>query len=93
MSNQIKGDIWQNELLTVREVAGYLRVSRVTIWRWCQEGLIPASRLGRSWRVHRQDLSDFLEQHKLLPFDPSQESTWAENHNNHHPLTKGEEKI
>jgi excisionase family DNA binding protein len=91
MSNQIEGDIWQNELLTVREVARYLRVSRVTIWRWCQEGIIPASRLGRSWRVHRHDLSDFLEQHGLLPYDSGQDHTWAENDNHHHPSAGGEE--
>ncbi|NJN99130.1 MAG: helix-turn-helix domain-containing protein [Anaerolineales bacterium] len=66
MSTQIDGDIWQNELLTVREVATYLRVGRVTVWRWCQEGTLPASRLGRRWRIHRRDLSCFLEQRNLL---------------------------
>lgn len=66
MSTQIEDDIWQNELLTVREVATYLRVGRVTVWRWCQEGTLPASRLGRSWRIHRRDLSCFLEKRNLL---------------------------
>ena len=45
-----------NELLTVREVADYLRVSRVTAWRWCQQGVIPAFRIGRTWRIRRDDL-------------------------------------
>jgi excisionase family DNA binding protein len=49
-------DLWQNELLTVKEVAGYLRVSRVTVWRWCQQGVIPAFRIGRNWRIRRDDL-------------------------------------
>ncbi len=46
----------QNELLTVQEVATYLRVSRVTVWRWCKRGVIPAFQVGRNWRVRRVDL-------------------------------------
>ncbi len=46
----------QNEILTVQEVATYFRVSRVTVWRWCQRGIIPAFQIGRSWRIRRVDL-------------------------------------
>lgn len=53
--------LWQNELLTVPEVAAYLRVTRVTVWRWCQQGTIPASRIGRNWRIHRSELLHLLE--------------------------------
>jgi excisionase family DNA binding protein len=62
MSNTNNGNILQNELLTVTEVAAYFRVSRVTIWRWCQEGLIPAFQIGRSWRISRDELLE-LENH------------------------------
>ena len=44
------------QLLTVAEVARYLRVSRATVWRWCQEGSLPAFRVGRVWRIRKQDL-------------------------------------
>jgi excisionase family DNA binding protein len=60
MSTRIEEDIRQNELLTVKEVAIYLRVSRVTVWRWCQQGVIPASQVGRSWRIRRDDLLHLL---------------------------------
>lgn len=53
-------NIRRNELLTVLEVAAYLRVSRVTVWRWCQRRIIPASQVGRSWRIHRDDLLRLL---------------------------------
>jgi excisionase family DNA binding protein len=56
MSNQNEGDVLGNELLTVQEVADYLRVSRATAWRWCQEGIIPAFRIGRTWRIPRDEL-------------------------------------
>ena len=44
------------ELLTVGEIASYLRVSETTVWRWCSSGQLPAFRIGRSWRVRRSDL-------------------------------------
>ncbi len=49
-------DTLANELLTVQEVAAYLRVSRVTVWRWCQQGILPAFRIGRNWRIRRDVL-------------------------------------
>lgn len=56
MSTQRESVVWQNELLTVKEVAIHLRLSRVTVWRWCQQGVIPAVRVGRNWRIRRDDL-------------------------------------
>jgi len=61
MSTQSQPEILKNEILTVNEVATYLRVSRVTVWRWCQRGIIPASQVGRNWRIHRDDLLQLLE--------------------------------
>lgn len=43
-------------VLTVNEVANYLRVSRTTVCRWCSDGRLPAFRIGRAWRVQRLDL-------------------------------------
>jgi excisionase family DNA binding protein len=45
-----------DEILTVREVAEYLKLSRTTIWRWVKEGKLQAFKVGRSWRVHRSEL-------------------------------------
>ena len=90
MSIQVEPDIWQKELLTVREVATYLRVGRITVWRWCQEGTLPASRLGRSWRIHRTDLSGLLKKRNLLRLDPVHNDSVAENHHQNHPFASGE---
>ena len=54
-------NIHKNELLTVKEVATYLRVGRVTVWRWCKDGTIPAYRVGRNWRIPRDDFFELLE--------------------------------
>jgi excisionase family DNA binding protein len=61
MSTQRGEGTLSKEVLTVKEVAAYLRVSRVTVWRWCQQGVIPASRIGRNWRICRSNLLDLLE--------------------------------
>ena len=61
MSTQREHSIEQNELLTVKEAAAYLRVSRVTAWRWCQEGIIPAFRIGRNWRIPRDELLELKD--------------------------------
>jgi excisionase family DNA binding protein len=69
MTSQIDGDVWQNELWTVKEVATYLRMGRVTVWRWCQQGVIPAVRMGRSWRIRRDDVIAFVGKSNWSPSD------------------------
>lgn len=49
------------QLLTVREAAGYLRVSQATMWRWCQEGRVPAFKIGHEWRVVTPALQRLVE--------------------------------
>ena len=43
-------------LLTVGEVAGYMGVGRVTVHRWCREGRLRCSKVGKSWRIRREAL-------------------------------------
>ena len=45
-------------LLTTEEVAAYLRVSRCTVWRWCQEKRLPAFKIGREWRISQDRLDE-----------------------------------
>ncbi len=46
--------------LKVRDVAERLDVSSKTVYKWLREGLIPASRLGRSWIVSEEALQAAL---------------------------------
>ncbi len=48
------------ELLTVREVAVLTRVSTMTVYRLIKRGELPAVRVGRSYRIRRQDLIRYL---------------------------------
>ncbi len=49
-----------DELLTVEEVATYLRVSRSTVWRWCQAKKVPAFKIGREWRISGPVLEELV---------------------------------
>ncbi len=49
-----------DELLTIAEVAIYLKLSRRTAWRWCKAGQLPAVKVGHQWRVARSDLENFV---------------------------------
>lgn len=48
------------QLLTVDEVATYLRVATNTVYRWCRDGKLTAIKMGKEWRVSRQDLETFV---------------------------------
>jgi excisionase family DNA binding protein len=47
-------------VLTVAEVAAYLKISPTTVWRHCVRGTLPAFRVGRQWRVERHDLDVWI---------------------------------
>lgn len=48
------------ELLSTEEVAEYLGVGQVTVYRWCREGSLPCLKIGRRWRVRREGLEEFI---------------------------------
>ena len=50
-----------DQVLTVQEVATYLKVSRSTVWRWCNEGKLAAFKVGRGWRVLRSEMERVTE--------------------------------
>jgi len=48
------------DVLSVEEVAEYLGVGVVTIYRWCREDRLPCLKIGKFWRIRREALEDFL---------------------------------
>ena len=49
-------------ILTVREVADYLRMSEAKVYRLANERHLPAIRIGRSWRFRKDLLDEWLSQ-------------------------------
>ncbi len=52
------------DLLEAEEVASYLGLNPVTVYRWCRQGKLPCLRIGRYWRIRREALDDFLRQNE-----------------------------
>ena len=50
----------ERELLTVEEVAEYLRIAPNTVYRWCRDGKLAGIKIGKEWRIARAELDGFL---------------------------------
>ena len=48
-----------SELLTVDEVADFLRVKPSTVYEWAKNGKIPARKVGRLWRFSREEIESW----------------------------------
>src|SRR5688572_21315303 len=49
-----------DETLTVEEAAAFLKVDPVTVQRELKAKRLPGAKVGRSWRILKSDLSDYL---------------------------------
>lgn len=49
-----------DEILTIDEVAAYLKASKRTVYRLASSGKIPAFKLGGTWRFRRAELDQWI---------------------------------
>ena len=49
-----------SELMTVEEVAEYLRVKPSSVYEWVKNGKIPAAKVGRLWRFQREQIEEWV---------------------------------
>jgi excisionase family DNA binding protein len=54
----------KTQVMTVDQVADYLQLNRLTVYRYVREGKIPASKIGKVYRILRADVDRFLEARK-----------------------------
>ena len=50
----------EKQLLTVTEVAEYLRIAPNTVYRWLRAGKLRAIKIGKEWRIEQEVLDHFL---------------------------------
>ena len=55
----------ENEFLTPEEVADILRVNVMTVYGYIQKSNLDAIRLGRNYRISRQDLALFIKSKRM----------------------------
>ncbi|RKZ29290.1 hypothetical protein DRQ29_00240 [bacterium] len=49
------------EIMTVEEVAKYLKLKPQTIYKWAQEGKIPAAKFGKEWRFKKSLIDEWID--------------------------------
>ena len=49
-----------DDILTIEEVAKYLRVSERTVYDWAQKGEIPAGKIGTVWRFKKSEIEKWV---------------------------------
>jgi PTS system nitrogen regulatory IIA component len=52
----------EEDILTIEEVARYLRVSERTVYDWAQKGEIPAGKIGTVWRFKKIEIERWINE-------------------------------
>lgn len=60
-----RGNGSDHEIMTIEEVAHYLRLKPQTIYKWAQEKRIPAAKLGKEWRFRRSVIDAWVDDQML----------------------------
>ncbi len=69
----MKKPVAYNEIMTLEEVASYLRLKPQTIYTWAQEKRIPAAKLGKEWRFKKSIIDAWFEDHIDAKFNAAVE--------------------
>ena len=48
------------EIMTIEEVASYLKVSERTVYEWAQKGDLPGGKIGTTWRFKSSDIEKWI---------------------------------
>lgn len=48
-------------LMTIEDLAGYLKVTRRTIYEWLKSNKVPAIKVVGQWRFRKDRIDDWLE--------------------------------
>jgi excisionase family DNA binding protein len=47
-------------IMTIDDLAAYLKLSKSTLYKLCAEGKVPGQKVGRHWRFHRAVIEKWL---------------------------------
>lgn len=57
----------EDDILTIEEVAHYLRVSERTVYDWAQKGEIPSGKIGTVWRFKKSEIERWVNERLSSP--------------------------
>lgn len=61
----------QSDIMTLKEVAAYLKITEKTAYRLTAEGKIPGFKVGGAWRFKRSDIESWINVQLKRKIDPS----------------------
>jgi len=50
----------QDPVMTIDDLAKYLKLSTSTLYKLCADGKAPGQKVGRHWRFHREVIDQWL---------------------------------
>jgi excisionase family DNA binding protein len=52
------------ELITLKELSKYLKISRPTLYKMVENGKIPALKIANQWRFKKDDITNWVEKQR-----------------------------
>jgi excisionase family DNA binding protein len=52
-----------DEMLTIDDLASYLKLKPQTIYKWAQSGKLPGAKFGKEWRFRRSSIERWIDSH------------------------------
>lgn len=57
-------------VLTIDDLADYLKVSKSTLYKLAQSGKVPGQKVGKHWRFRKENIDQWLDKISDLPVKP-----------------------
>jgi excisionase family DNA binding protein len=54
-----------DSVLTIEELASYLKIPKSTLYKLVRKGKIPAQKIGRHWRFRKASIDRWLEEMRV----------------------------
>jgi excisionase family DNA binding protein len=51
----------QTDVMTIRELAAYLKMAEKTLYRLAAEGAVPGFKVGGSWRFRKSEIDKWIK--------------------------------
>jgi excisionase family DNA binding protein len=64
-----------NAIMTIGEVADYLKVTERTIYRLAGAKQIPAFKVGGSWRFSKADIDGWIKRQSMIAIEPNKKES------------------
>lgn len=66
----------QDDVMNADEASAWLKIPKSTLYKLCSDGELPAAKVGRHWRFHRDTLEKWLldRTHRPQPHAEDQDS-------------------